>query len=360
MQRGERDALGHRGVLLVSPPVELRDEAGQGRRDLRGGVVGRLRHQGLERLPAVTGLTARGRGLGRPPHPGEYGAHPVDQPVGGLLAGSRLAAHQRQRLPHLLALEEPRRPAHHVGDAASRQRLLEGLGLGVDPEQHRHLAQRHPGVAKPGDLLGDGLGLVDLVGRLPPGQDRAGLALGPQLHARGGRALEQGVGRLDHLGRGAVVAHQLDVGGGGEPADEVGEVGSLGAGEGVDRLGGVAHHADLVAAAEPQVEQRGLDRADVLVLVDHEPLVLAAYLGGDALVLAEQGGPDQQDVLHVHPALVALELLVAAEDVGDGARVEAADLTSAPRRQALVVVGAHVADLGPLDLAGQVAQQSPG
>ena len=86
-------------------------------------------------------------------------------------------------------------------------------------------------------------------------------------------------------------------------AREVAEVVGVGAGEGVDRLRRVADHAELVAAAEPQVEQRGLERRDVLELVDDEALVLPADLGGDPLVLGEQAGGQQQDVLHVHPAL---------------------------------------------------------
>ena len=68
-----------------------------------------------------------------------------------------------------------------------------------------------------------------------------------------------------------------------EVAQEVG----VGPREGVDRLGRVADHAELVAPAEPQVEQRRLQRRDVLELVDDEPLVLAPDLGGDAFVLGE-------------------------------------------------------------------------
>ena len=54
-----------------------------------------------------------------------------------------------------------------------------------------------------------------------------------------------------------------------------------GAGEGVDRLVGVADHAQVVAVAEPGVEQALLQRRDVLVLVDDEVPVAAADLLGD-------------------------------------------------------------------------------
>ena len=109
----------------------------------------------------------------------------------------------------------------------------------------------------------------------------------------------------------------------GELGREVAEVRRVGAGEGVDRLGRVADDAELVAAAEPEVEQRRLDRRDVLELVDDEAFVLAADLGGDPLVVGEQAGGEEQDVLHVHPALAALDVLVGAEDPGDGLGVVA-------------------------------------
>ena len=137
---------------------------------------------------------------------------------------------------------------------------------------------------------------------------------------------------------------------------EVEEVGGVGAGEGVDRLRRVADDAQVVAAAEPQVEQCRLDRADVLELVDDEPFVLLADLGRDPLVLGEQRGRAEQDVLHVHPALVALDVLVGREHVGDRGRVDAVDRAAARLGEPRVVVGPDVADLGPLDLGGEVAQ----
>ena len=60
-----------------------------------------------------------------------------------------------------------------------------------------------------------------------------------------------------------------------------------------------------------------LERRDVLELVDDEPLVLPAHLRGHRVVVGEQAGPEEQHVLHVHPALVALDLLVGRERAGD-------------------------------------------
>ena len=138
---------------------------------------------------------------------------------------------------------------------------------------------------------------------------------------------------------------------------EVQQVRRARARERVDRLGRVAHHADVVATTDPQVEQRRLERADVLELVDHEPAVLPADLGRDPLVLGQQRGRAQQHVLHVHPALAALDVLVRREHPGHGRGVLAGDRPAARGGDPGVVVGADVADLGPLDLAGQVAQR---
>src|SRR3712207_7528672 len=46
-----------------------------------------------------------------------------------------------------------------------------------------------------------------------------------------------------------------------------------GSGEAVDGLVDVTHHREIVALAEPQVEQRLLERVRVLVLVHGEPAV---------------------------------------------------------------------------------------
>lgn len=138
---------------------------------------------------------------------------------------------------------------------------------------------------------------------------------------------------------------------------EVGQEVGVGARERVDRLGRVAHHTDLVATAEPQVEERRLQGRDVLVLVDDEPLVLAADLGGDPLVLGQHARSEEQDVLHVHPTLLALDVLVGGEEVADRGVVVALDGAVAPGRDLGVVIGGDVADLGPLDLGREVAQQ---
>lgn len=128
--------------------------------------------------------------------------------------------------------------------------------------------------------------------------------------------------------------------------------------ERVDRLAGIADHAQVVPVAEPQLQQALLERADVLVLVDHEVLVLGADLIGDVVPVLEDADGEQQDVLEVDDRAVPLEVLVDVVDLGDLGRVAggvAARLGDGGR----IVGGDGPGDLGPLDLGGDVPQLVP-
>lgn len=97
-----------------------------------------------------------------------------------------------------------------------------------------------------------------------------------------------------------------------------------GTGEGVDGLAGVTDDAEAVALTEPQVQQPLLERADVLVLVDDEVLVLGADLLGDVVAVLEDADGQEQHVLEVDHAAVALELFVRPVDLGDLGQVPGA------------------------------------
>ncbi len=128
-----------------------------------------------------------------------------------------------------------------------------------------------------------------------------------------------------------------------------------GAGEGVDRLRRVAHDADLVAVAQPEVEQALLQRTDVLVLVDHEVPVLAAHRLGCVPAVGEDPDGEQEDVLHVDDAAAALRVLVGAVELSHSGRVEARRRNPAGGDRSLRVLRRRdLADLGPFDLRGQV------
>ena len=94
-------------------------------------------------------------------------------------------------------------------------------------------------------------------------------------------AAHQAVGQLDDLRRRAVVALAA-----GRPSPSGTGGGSRAgarrcAGEGVDRLVRIADDAQVVAIAQPGIEQPLLQRGDVLVLVDDEMAVARPHLLGD-------------------------------------------------------------------------------
>ncbi len=218
------------------------------------------------------------------------------------------------------------------------------------------------------DARGDLGGLRLVVLGLDEVRLRPGVALGNQLqrrrpgdvavrHARLGAARgEHPVGQVHHLRGGAVVAHQLDHRGVLVLRGEVQQVARGGAGEGVDGLRGVAHHAEFVAPAQPQVEQALLERGNVLVLVDHEVAVLVAHRGGNPLVVLQDGDGQQQHVLEVDVLPVGLHVLVGLEDARDGGGVQPAGLPAVRRCGDVALRGEH-RDLRPFDLRGEVADR---
>jgi hypothetical protein len=123
-------------------------------------------------------------------------------------------------------------------------------------------------------------------------------------------------------------------------------------GERVDRLVVIAYHAELVAVAEPALEQTDLERVHVLELVDGERREARADLFDGLGVLVEQTQREREHVLEVEPAHRALARLVpvvdAVHEVRRDRRLVAVELGHVPRRRDHPV-------LRPLDLAGELA-----
>lgn len=209
------------------------------------------------------------------------------------------------------------------------------------------------------DAAGGALGLGRFVAVLDVLRFGPGVALGDEFQpVVGGAAAglgEQSVGQVDDLRGGAVVADQLDHGRLGVADPEVQQVLGGGAGERVDRLAGVADDAEAVAVPQPEFEEALLEGADVLVLVDDEVLVLGADVVGDVPAVLEDADGEEQDVLEVDDAPVPLELFVAGVDLGQFGRV-AGGVALAFGDALRVVAGDGLGDLGPLDLAGGVAE----
>ena len=125
-------------------------------------------------------------------------------------------------------------------------------------------------------------------------------------------------------------------------------------GERVDRLVLVAHDREVLPPAEPRVEERRLERVRVLVLVDREPAIAIADLGGDRVVALDEPDRQLEHVLEVDPAGARLGGLIAPVEGGHQVRREGRVAVVVDRSH-LVVVGADPACLGPLDLACEVA-----
>lgn len=328
-----------------------------------GEVLGQA-HQRGQRLPAVPDRPGPGRGLRPPPLGAEHRPHlgrqihrVVEQRV--VAAGPGGSAQRDAGLPHLGPFEEPLGAAQLVGHPRVGQRLFVHLGLGVDPVQHGDLGRGDARCDEIPDPARGALGLGWLVPVLLVDGIGPRGALRDQLQAvLGGAAAglgQQPVGQVDDLRGRAVVPDQLDHRGLRMADPEVEQVVGGGAGEGVDRLAGVAHDAEVLPVPHPQFEEPLLQRADVLVLVDHEVLVLTADPVGDVVPVLEDADGQQQHVLEVDHSAVALELLVHRVDLGDLGRAPGC-LAGRLRDDRRIVGGHGLGDLGPLDLARHVPQ----
>ena len=125
-----------------------------------------------------------------------------------------------------------------------------------------------------------------------------------------------------------------------------------GARERVDRLVVVADDAEVVAVAEPQVEQPLLQQVHVLVLVDGERAVLRAERLARTAVLLEEPHRELEQVLEVDQPLCRLPPLVLAEDAQhqvDGNR------RLAPVGLDRIPLDGDAPVLRPLDLRREVA-----
>ena len=233
------------------------------------------------------------------------------------------------------------------------EQLFEVDRAGVQSDQHGHPLVRHAlGGELPDSREHE---LAFLRRRLEAAQHRLRPARPrrPQRLLRSAQPRHQTIRQREHLRRRAVVLLQphhrrLRVARG-QPEQPLGR----GAGEAVDRLVVVADRAELVAVAEPELEQRLLEQVHVLVLVDRERAEALAQGGQRPLVLLVHPHRLLEEILEVDQAGSLLSLLVLAEDtrhqVGRDRRLvrtEAAPV--ALRRQTPV--------LGPLDLGREIAR----
>ena len=244
----------------------------------RPGRLGEVDQRG-QRLPALAGRPAGRRPVLRPAGRGQHVADRRHQRAGLAAAGApRRAAAAPPRGPRAA-----RRTARRPGARTARRRrpapprrprdcalirnstaISRGRRAGVDQRPAAGRRRRRPRPARRGARRSVGSGPV---GRWPSSRS-------PGSPLRRGAWPISRLASADDLRRRAVVAHQPDHRGVGIAVGEAEQVVGVGAGEGVDRLVGVADDAEVVPAAEPGVEQPLLQRVDVLVLVDDEVPVL--------------------------------------------------------------------------------------
>ena len=168
------------------------------------------------------------------------------------------------------------------------------------------------------NFVGDEEGFVLAVGRFVVADERAALALGPELFAFAANVVgDDRAGGFKNDLRGAVVLLEADDAGVGKIFFELENVANVGAAPGIDALILVADGADVLVLAGQQLHQLVLRTVGVLVLVDQYILIAAlvalAHFAGDF----EQARGFEQQVVEVHGVVLEQFDLVGLEDVGD-------------------------------------------
>ena len=168
------------------------------------------------------------------------------------------------------------------------------------------------------NFVGDEEGFVFAVGRFVVADERAALALGPELFAFAANVVgDDGAGGFQNDLRGAVVLLEADDAGVGKVLFELEDVADVGAAPGVDALILVADGADVFVLAGEELHELVLRAVGVLVLVDQYILIAALVALADFAGGFEQAHGFEEQVVEVHGVVFAQLVLVGLEDVGD-------------------------------------------
>ena len=224
------------------------------------------------------------------------------------------------------AVSTKRSPPYLWKGMLRREQLqLEGQAVMRSPEQHRLTAERHARLAVLEDALDKELALLVLVFAAhqlgpaafgPPGPE----VLGVTLRGSGDHL----VGRVENGLRAAVVLLEGDDGGAGEVRGEVEDVADGRGPEGVDGLGVVPDHREILSSRAKHLEDLGLQDVRVLILVDQNA-VEASPDGAGGPAVGQQAVPEKQQVVVVEDALLALAIDIGLEQLS-----QVVDLVLAP------------------------------
>ena len=241
----------------------------------------------------------------------------VDGDVADLARRHRDDAREAQRVPRVEAeahvgdqvldlapLPESNAADQPVGNATSGQHVFEGARLCVGAVEHREVGVTPVlRLAQALDLIGDELGLLDLVVSLGRDHLLAPGALGPQaLGGALGIAADDAVGGVQDGLAGAVVLLEVHDMGVGVVLAELEDVADVGSAEAIDGLVVVAHDRDVAVLRRQQVDEDVLRAVGVLVLVDEDVAEAIPPLGEGLGVGAEELGELHQQVVEVKPA----------------------------------------------------------
>ena len=272
------------------------------------------------------------------------------------LEGPAATTQAREDVLDLGLVEEPTAAPTAERDARCAEGLLEHRELRVGADEHRLVG---PARARPVGISGESGDAAGL-GRLGvEGDDVGHRAVGTVRHQVEAtrRCLGQHrVGETEDLRGRPVVLVELDRLRVGHERRELVEELRVGAVPRVDRLVGVADHAQVDLGAHPCLQEPELQRVDVLELVDEQvaesPTASCGILG----VGLDVAGREAEQVVEVDHATTELGLLVAGVDVGHRLGSDGHPAVG-DRRLRRVVAGRDHACLGPLDLADDVERQ---
>jgi hypothetical protein len=250
-----------------------------------------------------------------------------------------------------LSRQEPALP-HLVGDARLAERLLVADRARVRPVEDGDLVERDGVLGVQGtDPVGDEPRFVRPVKR-PRERLGAGPAEGPERLLGPAETGSEAVREGEDLGCRAVVRLEANDRRPGIAGRHLLEVARRRPRERVDRLVIVADGAEVVSAAEPELEERLLQEVHVLVLVDRERAKARAEVVTRVVVGLEHPDRALEQILEIDPAERVLAPLVLAKrrrHQVDGERRTVA--VECP----CVRLGREPAVLRPLDLGREVA-----
>ena len=304
-QRSARETVNHLG----EPPQ--RHDRAAGKAGVLSGVAGRFeRGNPLLVGPAQQPVDRR---LAQPP--GRCVDDPLQRgPVGGVENQPQV----RQQVLHLGPFVERQPGGDLVGNAVPAEREFESSRQGVDAIEDREFAPRP--LLMLGDLAdqrGDSLGLEMLVGevegldRCPLGVHREQLLVLATLVVH-----DQPVGGPADRLRAAIVLlepHHLALG---EIALELQDVANLGPPPAVDRLVGIARHAQVAMLRRQRPHNHVLGEIRVLVFIDQDVPEPRRQLQPHFLVLDQQPGHMGQQVVEIDGVRSQQQLLVALVSSG--------------------------------------------